>query len=165
MPRETAARVDWRELYDTFGERVFRMLHRMTDDAALAEDLTHDVFLRVHHARDQYDGRGAVAAWLFRVAGNVARDELRRRAMRVKRMALYRRDEVTTGDPELRITLQVALDELESGHRAVVLLHDVDGYTHPEIAEMLDIREGTSRARLSRARQALRTSLGDRQQD
>jgi RNA polymerase sigma-70 factor (ECF subfamily) len=85
--------------------------------------------------------------------------------MRVKRMTLYRRDEITAGDPELRITLQAALDLLESGHRAVVLLHDVDGYTHPEIADMLDIREGTSRARLSRARQALRTSLGDRRQD
>jgi RNA polymerase sigma-70 factor (ECF subfamily) len=57
------------------------------------------------------------------------------------------------------MALEDALAALSHDHRTVVLLHDVDGYRHPEIAEMLDIAEGTSRARLSRARELLRVAL------
>jgi RNA polymerase sigma-70 factor (ECF subfamily) len=148
-------------LYEALGERVFRMLHRMTGDDALAEDLTHDVFVRVHEARHQYAGRGPLVAWVFRIAGNVARDELRQRDKRSLRLAEVAREQGgPDGDPALRLTLQAALADLDEGQRAVVLLHDVDGYTHAEIAEMLEIREGTSKARLSRAHQALRAALG-----
>ena len=155
-----AAVPDWRQLYEDLGERVFRMLHRMMGDRALAEDLTHDTFIRVHESRDKYDGSGAIAAWVFRIAGNLARDELRRGEMRVRRLLHFPRLQGGSGDPQLRVTLQTALEGLDPEQRAVVLLHDVDGYNHAEIAQMLDIREGTSRARLSRARERLRAALG-----
>lgn len=159
--RQPAPRVDWRELYVGMGERVFRMLHRMTGDPALAEDLTHDAFVRVHEARDQYDGRGPVAAWVFRIAANLARDELRRRTRRADALSAYpgRDGQTAPVDSDLRVSLQDALAELGPGYRHVVLLHDVDGYTHAEIAEMLGIREGTSRVRLTRARVLLRAAL------
>jgi len=154
--------VEWRALYERLGERVFRMLHRMTGDAAHAEDLTHDTFIRVHEARHQYDGTGSLSAWVFRIAGNLARDEFRRRRMRRERLVLLHPsgEAPAPRDPELRMVLESALGALSHDHRTVVLLHDVDGYTHPEIAEMLDIAEGTSRARLSRAREQLRIALG-----
>jgi RNA polymerase sigma-70 factor (ECF subfamily) len=151
---------DWRELYDELGERVFRMLHRMMGDRSLAEDLTHDTFLRVHESRETFDGSGAIAAWVFRIAGNLARDEMRRGEMRVRRLLHFPRPGGEAGDPHLRLTLQSAIERLDPDQRAVVLLHDVDGYNHAEIAAMLDIREGTSRARLSRARERLRAALG-----
>lgn len=156
-------RVDWQRLYDELGERVFRMLHRMTGDAHEAEDLTHDVFVRIYETRTQYDGRGPVAAWVFRIAANCARDALRRRSARARRLSLYRapeRSEPT--DVDLQLTLESALRQLDPAQRHVVLLHDVDGYNHAEIAEMLGIREGTSRVRLFRARAALRHALGNR---
>jgi RNA polymerase sigma-70 factor (ECF subfamily) len=153
--------VEWRELYQLLGERVFRMLHRMTGDSAQAEDLTHDTFIRVHESRHQYDGTGSLSAWVFRIAGNLARDEFRRRSMRQERLVLLHPsgEAPAPRDPELRMALEDALAALSHDHRTVVLLHDVDGYRHPEIAEMLDIAEGTSRARLSRARELLRVAL------
>lgn len=155
--------IDWQRLYDELGERVFRMLHRMTGDAHVAEDLTHDVFVRVHETRTQYDGRGPVAAWVFRIAANCARDALRRRTARARRLSLYTApDRSEPTDVELRLTLESALRRLDPAQRRVVLLHDVDGYSHAEIAEMLGIREGTSRVRLFRARAALRDALGNR---
>lgn len=152
--------LNWRELYETLGERVFRLLHRMTGDAALAEDLVHETFLRVHQAAGRFEGRGDLAAWVYRIAGNLGRDELRSREMRSRRLLLFPEPTPPGPDHELRVVLERALDTLDEGLREVVLLHDVDGYTHTEIAEMLGIRDGTSRARLSRARALLRESLG-----
>lgn len=153
---------DWQELYLLLGERVFRMLHRMMGDAETAADLAHDTFVRIHQCRDQYNGRGPIAGWVFRIAGNIGRDEIRKRATHARVEQLH----AGISGPraplaDLRLSLQDALADLEPGHRAVVLLHDVDGYTHREIAEMLNIAEGTSKARLSRGRQALRVAIGD----
>lgn len=150
---------DWRVLYEALGERVFRLLHRMTGDPALAEDLTHDTFLRVHDGAHQFGARGDVAAWVYRIAGNLGRDELRRRATRERHLVLVPPAVSTARDLDLTLTLQSALDQLDPEHRAVVLLHDVDGFSHAEIADMLDIAEGSSRARLSRARHVLRLVL------
>lgn len=152
---------DWRELYESFGLRVFRMLHRMTGDHAVAEDLTHDAFVRIHEARGQYDGTGPVAAWVFRIAANLGRDHLRHRTMSAERLRTFQtRNTPPPGrDHELRMSLESALDAMDPIYRSVVLLHDVDGFTHGEISDMLGIREGTSRARLSRARELLRGVL------
>lgn len=153
--------LDWRVLYEEFGERVFRLLHRMLGEASQAEDLTQDTFVRVHQARHRYDGRGSVDAWIFRIAGNLGRDELRRRAMQRSREPLLAAEagSRSVSDPHLRMTLESALERLGPEHRLVVLLHDVDGYDHATIAEMLGIAVGSSRARLSRAREELRLTL------
>ncbi len=160
-PPHPLSSVDWSVLYQEFGERVFRMLDRMTGDAALGEDLTHDVFVRIHEARHQFDGAGEIGAWVFRIAGNLARDELRRAERHARRLTTEpNAASHVIPDPALRLTLEQALAALDPGHRSVVLLHDVDGYSHAEIAQLLGIREGTSRARLSRARHLLRAALG-----
>jgi len=154
--------LDWDALYTELGESVFRMFHRMLGHRAQAEDLTHDTFIRVHEAREQYDGRGSPAAWVFRIAGNLARDTLRQRRMRNSRLHLLAAGSPAHEgvDPAVTLSLRDALGQLEPAQRAIVLLHDVDGYSHREIAEMLGIREGTSRARLSHARALLRKSIG-----
>ncbi len=161
---ERGSSVDWEELYDDIGERVFRMLHRMVRDAEQASDLTHDAFLRMHQARRQFNHDGPLHAWAFRIAANVGRDALRRRRTQqkhvqsdtgVERPAPARRRDVE------RLSLTRALAQLEPSHRTVLLLHDVDGYTHREIAEMLSIAEGTSKARLSRARSTMRSVLSE----
>jgi RNA polymerase sigma-70 factor (ECF subfamily) len=157
---------DWEQLYHAHGDRVFRLLHRMTGDPALAEDLTHDCFVRVHESRTRFAGRGSVEAWLFRIAGNIGRD-----ALRVHKAALHRAAIATppgtpvVPDPVRYLALSEALAALEDTTRTVVLLHDVDGFRHAEIATMLGIAEGSSRSRLSRARRMLREHLSDHSSD
>lgn len=161
--RPATAPVDWRALYEELGERVFRLLHRMTGDEQQAADLTHDAFVRVHESRAQYDGRGSLQAWVFRIAANIGRDALRSRTLRggldaeLEGAAAGR--SASPPDHGLRIDLERALDAVGESHRVVLLLHDVDGYAHREIAEMLDVAVGTSKARLSRARAMLRDAM------
>jgi RNA polymerase sigma-70 factor (ECF subfamily) len=160
--RATSDEVDWAELYDQFGSRVFHLLRRMTGDSALAEDLTQDAFVRIHKARGHYRGDGPLAAWVFRIAGNLGRDALRRGRHRTQLAHQAPAATRETPNEELRLSLRQALSDLEVDARTVVLLHDVDGFSHREIAEALGIQEGTSRARLSRARAQLRLALADR---
>lgn len=158
--------VRWEVLYDEIGERVFRMLHRMLGDPEEAADVAHEAFLRMHQSRAQFAGDGPLHAWAFRIAANLGRDALRRRSHRQRHAVLEAREArdraVGARRDVERLSLSTALDELDRGHRAVLLLHDVDGYTHAEIAEMLNVAVGTSKARLSRARRSMRAVLGRR---
>lgn len=152
----------WETLYDALGKRVFRLIVRLVSDEQVARDLTHDTFVAVSERGAQYAGRGSVEGWVFRIAANTAkswlRDTARRREIR-EEMLTGTTGGVLRAEAEDRIVLRQAVMELSDGQRAVLLLHEVDGYTHAEIGEMLDIAEGTSKARLSRARNALRERL------
>lgn len=161
-PTGGSSTVHWDRLYDEIGERLFRLLHRMLGDPDEASDLTHDAFVRIHQSRLQFAHRGPLHAWAFRIAANLGRDALRRRTTRRRYVQgeLERDRAPGTRHDVARISLGKALEKIDDPHRTVLLLHDVDGYTHPEIAEMLAIAVGTSKARLSRARRAMRSALG-----
>lgn len=155
--------LDWETLYERLGERVFRMLHRMTRDADQAADLTHDTFVRVFERLDQFRGRGSLDGWVLRIASNQFRDRFRRRRFQtlqggeLRAQALRREEQAV--DEAGRLAMRQALASIPDDHRVALLLHDVDGFNHREIAEMLDVAEGTSKARVSRARTMLREQL------
>lgn len=160
---------DWCALYREVGEAVFRMIHRMTGDPHRAEDLTHDAFVRVHERSHQFQGRGSVRAWVFGIARNLVLEDARNRRRRL-RLLERRAPEVEAGlgghagaaDPagaEERILMEEALAALPPGQRTALLLHVVDGYSHAEVGAMLDIAEGSSKARVSRAKATLRRIL------
>lgn len=152
----------WEELYDLASKEVFHLALRLTGDADLAADITHDTFIRVWERQDQYLGRGSRVGWICTIARNIARDHLRRRKLRsfadpTDDGSIARAE--TPPDSELGLVIEDAVATLSDRHRQVFLLHTVDGYSHPEIADMLGIPVGTSKARLSRARVHLRTLI------
>jgi len=155
--------LEWETLYERLGERVFWMLHRMTRDADQAADLTHDTFVRVFERLDQFRGSGSVDGWVLRIASNQFRDRFRRRRFQtlqggeLRAKALGREEQEV--DEAGRLAMRQALTMIPDDHRVTLLLHDVDGFNHREIAEMLDVAEGTSKARVSRARTMLREQL------
>jgi RNA polymerase sigma-70 factor (ECF subfamily) len=154
----------WEILYEELSERVFRFLCRITGESDLAADLTHDTFVKVAEKGHQYTGRGSLHGWVFTIARNLATERLRRDSDRHAKIHAELRSEASTAaemppDVELRVVLEHALSGLSSEMRTVLLLYDVDGCTHPQIAEMLNIPVGTSKARLSRARAQLRGVL------
>jgi RNA polymerase sigma factor (sigma-70 family) len=165
-PPLAAPAATWDEVYAEFGERVFRILHRMTRCREVAADLTHDTFVRVFEKMHLYDGRGALGAWVFRIARNLALDHLKRRHPFVDVEGdVEGAGEGPSGaippvDSDTRLTVEAALAEIPDANRTVLLLFDMDGFTHDEIARMLDIATGTSKARLSRGRSMLRRALG-----
>lgn len=153
-----------RELFDAHVGLVFQLAYRMTNDTALAEDLTQDVFARVFDRLHQFRGDAPFRAWLHRVASTTILNELRtaRRTYRREASLEEARDAaVSTGDiePDLRDRIRAAIASLPEALRIIVIMFDIEGYSHDEIASALGITSGASRVRLLRARDALRTAL------
>ena len=155
-----------RALFEQHVGRVIRMAHRMTGDAALAEDIAQDVFVRAFDRLASFEHRARFSTWLHTIAMSVTLNALRKR----KRTQDHEHGvedleavHAATLDPDrtLRLALHAAIDTLNDDMRATFVLHDLEGYTHTEIAAVLGVEEGTSKARLSRARAKLREVLSD----
>ena len=153
-----------RQLYDAHVDRVLRLAYRMTGNATQAEDLTQDAFIRAFDRLAEFRGDSPFAGWLHRVATSVILTGLRKRK-RVQDVESIRDDlewaagAGPTPDPDLRRSIDQAVDGLDENHRLVFVMHDMEGFTHQEIATAMDAPVGTIKARLSRARQKLRDAL------
>ena len=154
----------FRDLYRQHAGRVYALCLRLTGDARDAEERTQDVFVRLWEKVRSFRGESAFSSWLHRLAVNVVLNERRttgRRELRVMTAedpgALERNRGSTTEG--LSIDLERAIAELPEGAREVFVLYDIEGYGHAEIAGLVGIAEGTSKAQLFRARRLLREKL------
>ncbi|MEZ4414373.1 MAG: sigma-70 family RNA polymerase sigma factor [Gemmatimonadota bacterium] len=155
----------FRSLYDRHVDRVFRLTHRVTGDEQLARECTQDTFVRAFGRLGEFRGEARFSTWLHSIAVSVSINGARK----VKRLHTRQADldpevqgrPTRAADPGLRERLAQAIDALPEIYRTVFLMHDLEGYPHNDIAEALGIALGTSKARLSRARAALRGLLGD----
>jgi len=159
-------------LYDLHKRRVYSLCLRMTQNTASAEDLTQEAFLQLFRKIATFRGESAFSTWLHRMAVNVVLMQLRK-----KNLPIVPIDETTEGDEEGtvkkepgapddrlagaidRLRLQRAVDELPPGYRTIFVLHDVEGYEHNEIAEMVGCSIGNSKSQLHKARLKLRELL------
>lgn len=155
----------FRLLYDDNVDRIYRLMYRMAGDQDLAMDFTQEAFVRAYQRLEQFRGDAAFSTWLHSIAVSVALNGLRKVDRHRKReRSLEDAAPVATkrpvSEPGLRERIAGAVDALPDIYRTVFLMHDVEGYNHGEIAESLGVAEGTSKARLSRARAKLRDALG-----
>jgi RNA polymerase sigma factor (sigma-70 family) len=162
----------WDEVVQAHSARVYRLAYRLTGNRADAEDLTQEVFIRVFRSLDSYTP-GTFEGWLHRITTNLFLDQARRRS-RVRLDSLgdsasLLPAETGPGSPErgfehlnLDLDVQAALDALPAGHRAAVVLCDIEGLSYEEIAVTLGIKTGTVRSRIHRARARLRDALAHR---
>ena len=166
-------------LLETYGDRVYRLALRITGNAQDAEEVVQDAFWSVLRHIDTFRGESALGSWIYRITANTAYQKLRRTA--------HRRDEIPleqvlliiddghhldpSGDwsaqiddpaiqSELRDVLASAIDELPANHRAVFVLHDVEGLSMAEVADALGISLATAKTRAHRARLRMRKRLG-----
>ena len=155
-----------RDLYDAHSPRVFRLAFRLTGDADLAREFTQDTFVRAFAQLAKFRGDAALSTWLHRITVTVVANAMRK----VKRFRERETDledvhpigsDGTAVDPVLRERLHRAIDDLPEIYRTTLIMHDIEGYTHTEIAEVLGVAEGTCKSRLSQARAQLRAVLAD----
>ena len=153
-----------RELYDAHAPRIFRLAFRLTGEGELARELTQETFIRAFAQLGRFRGESALSTWLHRVTLSVVSNAMRK----VKRFRAREADldeatsiaaETRRADPDLRDKLHRAIDELPEIYRITLVMHDVEGYTHEEIANVLGVAEGTCKSRLSVARAQLREKL------
>jgi RNA polymerase sigma-70 factor (ECF subfamily) len=144
---------------------VYALCLRLTADTAAAEELTQDAFVRAWEGLGSFRGESAFSSWLYRLTVNVVLLRLRagrRRSARVVSTADPAILEPPAGDaggPGAGLDLERAVARLPPGAREVFVLHDVEGYRHEEIARLVGIAVGTSKAQLFRARRLLREAL------
>jgi RNA polymerase sigma-70 factor, ECF subfamily len=148
-------------LYREHGAALFRLAYRLTGTREDAEDVVHDVFVGLPEALGQYEERGNLVGWLNRVTARVALMRLRTRNRR--REVALDTGGLGAAPPQDadRIALQAAVDALPDRLRAVLVLTEIEGYSHAEAAELLRISAGASRVRLTRALKRLRKALED----
>jgi RNA polymerase sigma-70 factor (ECF subfamily) len=150
-----------RALYDAHVDRVYRLAYRMAGDDDLARDFTQEAFIRAFDRLPTFRRESSFGTWLYTITMSVALNGIRSvRRLRTREVgieaaeSLGRRDRVA--DPDLKERLQRAIENLPPGYRTVFLMHDLEGYTHEEIGQVLGIQSGTSKAQLFRARARLR---------
>jgi RNA polymerase sigma-70 factor, ECF subfamily len=153
-----------RALYDNHVERVYRLAYRMAGDGDLAEDFTQETFIRAFERLDQFRGESSLATWLHSIAVSVTLNGLRKvKRLHARTTELIESPALVSESrdlpPDLKTRLFQAIDNLSEKLRAVFVMHDVEGYTHQEIATTLRIPVGTSKARLFDARGKLRLAL------
>jgi len=153
-------------LYQQNRRRVFSLCLRVVNDIPLAEDLTQEAFLQVYRKLHTFRGDSSFSTWVHRLAVNVVIERFR--TERTRRARLHDGEEIfntIAGPPMTRdigLDFEAALAQLPDGAREIFVLHDVEGYKHREIAEMLGIATGTSKRQLHRARMLMRRHLGGR---
>jgi RNA polymerase sigma-70 factor, ECF subfamily len=155
-----------RALYDAHVDRVFRLVYRMAGDLDRAQDYTQETFIRAFARLGEFRGEAALSTWLGSIAISIALNGLRKiRRLNEREVGLDDAPQIgrTTveAEPDLKSRLARAIEELPDGYRAVFVMHDVEGYTHEEIAGSLGVQPGTSKAQLFWARARLRVALAD----
>jgi RNA polymerase sigma-70 factor (ECF subfamily) len=162
-------------LYRSHKRRVYSLCLRMAGDPAIAEELTQEAFLLVFRRISTFRGDSAFSTWLHRLTVNVALMYLRHQKSRgpetsLDAMESYDGDEPRevfgAPDPALlksvdRIALTNAINELPPGYRVILVLHDIEGYEHNEIAELLGCSVGNTKSQLHKARLKLRRLLAE----
>ena len=166
------------ELVQRYQERIYATVYHMTSNHEDANDLAQDSFIKAYQALKSFKGGSSFYTWLYRIAVNKTINFLKQRKNRTH-MSLNDLDFNTENNPdlvalisentprrdaglkELQEKLNAALLKLSEPHRLVVVLHDVQGQSHEEIAEIMDCNIGTVRSRLFYARQQLQSLLTD----
>ena len=160
-------RIAARELYDAHADRVYRLAYRLTGDVELARESTQDVFVRAFQRLASFRGDCALSTWLHRITVTVVlsarekRQRQRNREVALDEWASDRAAVTSNVDPILREKLHRAIDQLPDAYRVTLIMHDMEGYKHHEIAQILGVAEGTCKSRLSLARARLRAMLSD----
>jgi RNA polymerase sigma-70 factor (ECF subfamily) len=159
-------------LFHAHKARVYSVCLRLTSNAAEAEDLTQDAFMQAFRKLSLFRGDSALSTWLYRIAVNTVLMRFRKKALRqvsldepYDRDARVVRREYGSKDARLassidRIALIRAIGELPAGYRTIFLLHEVEGFEHQEIAELLHCSVGNSKSQLHKAKMRIRELLG-----
>lgn len=156
-----------KRLYDTFSSKMYALCCRYVKDSMEAEDVLVTAFTKILDRIDQYKGEGSFEGWIRRVVVNEALTYLRRNR------SMYIETELEAADREPDYQhisdhleaedLMNMIQELPAGYRIVFNLYAIDGYSHKEIADQLNISENTSKSQLSRARVFLQKILAERE--
>ncbi|MBN1404371.1 MAG: sigma-70 family RNA polymerase sigma factor [Opitutales bacterium] len=161
-----------------YRERIFSIVYNITANREDAADLTQEAFIRAFTSIARFKGKSSFFTWLYRIAVNATLSHVKRHRMRrffsfenineemapteiVEVLAHKHAGDRSAGLSELQEKLNEALQKLSPKHRTVVILFEIEGLNHQEIAQIMKTSEGTVRSRLHYAKQELQAFLQD----
>jgi len=160
-------------LVDRYKNRLMNFVFRFVKDYDVSEDIVQETFLRVFRKRRDYKAIANFSTWIFTIAGNLAKSELRRR----KRWRFLSLDAINEGEKTFELpdtgrgpdrnaaikmfdrNVQEAIDTLKSRYREALILRDIEGMSYQQIAEITKVPVGTVKSRVNRARMKLQKKL------
>jgi RNA polymerase sigma-70 factor (ECF subfamily) len=152
-------------LYRQHAARIYSLASRMAGSAEDGEDLLQEIFLQAYRKIASFKGDAAIGTWLYRLALNHCLDYVRSRQVKMNKLTETLDAESSfeptarRETPIARLDLERALERLPNGCREAFVLHDVEGFDHKEVGELLGIAEGTSKSQVFKARLKLRAML------
>lgn len=169
----------FRELVETYSDRVFNMTYRMLGNREEAEDVSQEVFITVFKSIDTFRGDAKFSTWLYRVTANHCKNRIKYLARRHDRSRAEFDERIdrkaaaggTTAPSEIQrpdqqvegaqtaVMIQTLIAELDEDHRVLIVLRDIEELSYDEICQITELPEGTVKSRLHRARQALRKKI------
>lgn len=150
------------DLVRAYQADVWRFAYHFTRDRSMADDVTQDAFLRAFRFLKSFRGDSKFTSWLFRIARNCAMDALRQRTGLA---AKEPPPPLGPPDPQARLEIETALAAVSAEHREPFLLIEVFGLSYQEAADVLNVRVGTVKSRMHRARQAMMAALALDEED
>ena len=166
------------KLVDKYHSRIYSLTYQMTSNREDAEDLTQEIFIKAFEALPRFKGRSSFYTWLYRIGINKTIN-YRKKRNRNRPISIDALDQDITYDEvyaeldskdsplrhiglnELQVKLNEAMQKLSLKHRTVVVMHDIEGIPHDEIAKIVGVSVGTIRSRLFYARRQLQADLGE----
>lgn len=166
------------QLVQKYREPIFSVIYNMTSNREDASDLTQETFIKAFQAIARFKGKSSFFTWIYRIAMNATMTFLKKRSRRryisyenineemhssdiVERLTAKNRSDKGAMVQELQEKLNDSLQKLSPKHRTVVVLHEIEGLSHAEIAEITQVSVGTVRSRLHYAKQQLQSHLMD----
>jgi RNA polymerase sigma-70 factor (ECF subfamily) len=160
-------------IYRLHSRRVYALCLRMVGNTTEAEDLTQEAFLQLFRKIHTFRGESAFSTWLHRLSVNIVLMRLRKKSLLQTSLEEIIEPDEEMGEPRMefgapdllltgsidRINLQRAIDQLPLGYKAAFVLHDIEGYEHHEVAEIMGCSAGNSKSQLHKARIRLRELL------
>lgn len=153
-----------RELYDKFAPQMLMVCRRYVKSMEDAEEVLSNAFIKVFKKIDQYSGQGALGGWIRRIMVNESLNFIRYQKNLFVEVDEERTMEMSHEEFHDHLSaehLMTIINDLPLGYKTVFNLYAIEGYTHKEIGEMLNISENTSKSQLSKARKSLQQKLGD----
>ncbi len=166
-------------IYQLHNRRVYALCLRMVGNTAEAEDLAQEAFLQLFRKIGTFLGESAFSTWLHRLSVNVVLMKLRKKSLPETSLEEQTEPDEETGGPRKdvggpdllltgsvdRVNLQRAIEQLPPGYKSVFVLHDIQGYEHNEIAQIMSCSIGNSKSQLHKARMRLRELLQETLRD
>ncbi|MGD8394372.1 MAG: sigma-70 family RNA polymerase sigma factor [Candidatus Eiseniibacteriota bacterium] len=162
-------------LVERYQSRVINLITRFIGDYDRAEDIAQEVFIRVYRNRQRYRKSGKFSTWIFTIAANLAKNEIRRKVRHRRVVSIDEEREFgtigdTLPDPgpgprqtlerrELEVMILQAIEELPDRYRMALVLRDIEGLSYDEVSKVLGIPGGTVRSRINRARLMVKEKL------